>query len=166
MRPLLNRQKRQKKKKDFYPWLHPRAAAIVHHRVAAHQFDVRERTIASSSDNRPRVAWQTKGSTTYMLDPAYLLQLQTLHQCFHRYVHGKLNAMADNCSQCGLCLTFNSSHTLIYTIHRPHAGACWYILRHNTFLRDLCNAQAAAQASKVPLRAMSNDNCWKIWANF
>jgi hypothetical protein len=38
------------------------AAAIVQHNVAAHQFDIRERTIASGSGNTPTVAWQTKGS--------------------------------------------------------------------------------------------------------
>jgi hypothetical protein len=47
------------------------AAAIVQHHVAAHQFDIRERTIASGSNNTPTVAWQTKGSTTTVSAPAY-----------------------------------------------------------------------------------------------
>jgi hypothetical protein len=80
------------------------AAAIVQHDVAAHQFDIWERTITSGSDNTPTVAWQTKGSTTTVLAPAFLLGLQALHQRFHRYnssslfVPGKLNTMADDCS--------------------------------------------------------------------
>jgi hypothetical protein len=81
------------------------AASLVQHDIAAHGFDIRERTIASGSGNTPTVAWQSKGSTTPILAPAYLLCLQALHQCFHRYhssaffVPGKLNAMADDCSR-------------------------------------------------------------------
>jgi hypothetical protein len=81
------------------------AASLVQHDIAAHGFDIRERTIASGSDNTPTVAWQSKGSTTTVSAPAYLLRLQALHQRFHRYhssafyVPGKLNAMADDCSR-------------------------------------------------------------------
>jgi hypothetical protein len=81
------------------------AASVVQHDVAAHAFDVRERTIASGSDNTPTVAWQRKGSTTTTSAPAYLLRVQALHQRFHRYyssaffVPGTLNAMADDCSR-------------------------------------------------------------------
>jgi hypothetical protein len=81
------------------------ASAIVQHDVVAHQLDIRERTIASGSHSTPTVAWQTKGSTTTVSAPAYLLRLQALHQRFHRYnsswffVPGKLNAMADDCSR-------------------------------------------------------------------
>jgi hypothetical protein len=81
------------------------AAAVVQHDIAAQAFDVRERTIASGSDNTPTVAWQTKKSTTTASAPAYLLQLQALHQRFHQYyssaflIPGKLNAMANDCSQ-------------------------------------------------------------------
>jgi hypothetical protein len=81
------------------------AASLVQLDVAAHAFDIRERTVASASDNTPTVAWQTKGSTTTVSAPAYLLRLQALHQRFHRYysssffIPGKLNSMADNCSR-------------------------------------------------------------------
>jgi hypothetical protein len=81
------------------------AASIVQHDVAAHTFDVRERTIASGSDNTPTVSWQRKGSTSTTGAPAYLLRLQSLHQRFHRYystsffIPGKINAMADDCSR-------------------------------------------------------------------
>jgi hypothetical protein len=81
------------------------AASLVQHDIAAHRFDIRERTIATGSDNTPTVAWQSKGSTTTVSAPAYLLRLQALHQRFHRYhsssffVPGKLNAMADDCSR-------------------------------------------------------------------
>jgi hypothetical protein len=41
------------------------AASIAQHDIAVHSFDIRERTIASGSDNTPAtVSWQTKGSTT------------------------------------------------------------------------------------------------------
>jgi hypothetical protein len=36
----------------------------------------------------------------------------------------------------------------------------------NAFLYNLCNAQANAQAGIISLQATSNDNCWKIWADF
>jgi hypothetical protein len=61
------------------------AASLVQHDIAAHAFDIRERTIASGSDNNPTVAWQRKGSTTTTSAPAYLLRVQALHQRFHRY---------------------------------------------------------------------------------
>jgi hypothetical protein len=81
------------------------AAGVVQHDVAAHNFDIRERTIASGSDNTPTLAWQLKGSTTTTSAPAYLLWLQAIHQRYHRYnsssffVPGKLNSMADDCSR-------------------------------------------------------------------
>jgi hypothetical protein len=81
------------------------AALLVQHNIAAHGFDIREQTISSGSNNTPTVAWQSKGSTTAVSAPAYLLRLQALHQRFHRYhssaffVPGKLNAMADDCSR-------------------------------------------------------------------
>ena len=81
------------------------AAGLVQHDVAAHAFDIREKTIATGSDNTPTIAWQTKGSTTTTSAPAYLLRLQALHQRYHRYqtssffVPGRLNAMADDCSR-------------------------------------------------------------------
>jgi hypothetical protein len=81
------------------------AASLVQHDVAAHTFNIRERTVASGSDNTPTVAWQQKGSTTTTSAPAYLLRIQALHQRFHCYclssffVPGLLNAMADDCSR-------------------------------------------------------------------
>jgi hypothetical protein len=81
------------------------AAGLVQNDIAAQTFDIRERTIASGSDNTPTVAWQTKGSTTTTSAPAYLLRIQALHQRFHRYqassffIPGQLNAMADDCSR-------------------------------------------------------------------
>jgi hypothetical protein len=93
------------------------AATIIQHDVAAHQFDIRERTIASGSDNTPAVAWQRKGSTTTTSAPAYLLRLQALHQRFHRYSHyvfyipGPINVMADDCSR-----LFNLSDAELLTL--------------------------------------------------
>jgi hypothetical protein len=81
------------------------AAGVVQNDIAAQNFDVRERTIASGSDNTPTIAWQSKGSTTTTTAPAYLLRMQAIHQRFHRYqttsffIPGKLNSMADDCSR-------------------------------------------------------------------
>jgi hypothetical protein len=62
------------------------ATAYVQHVIAAQAFNIHERsTIASSSNNTPTVAWQTKKSTTTTSAPAYLLRLQVVHQHFHQY---------------------------------------------------------------------------------
>jgi hypothetical protein len=80
-------------------------ATIVHKDVLAHAFDVRERTIATGTDNTPALAWQRKGSVSTQGPAAYLLRLQALHQRFHRYnaehffLPGKLNSMADDASR-------------------------------------------------------------------
>jgi hypothetical protein len=81
------------------------AAGVIQNDVAAHNFDICERTIASGSDNTPTLSWQAKGSTTTTSAPAYLLRIQAIHQRYHRYhsssffIPGKLNAMADDCSR-------------------------------------------------------------------
>lgn len=73
--------------------------------VATSQFDLREQTISTLTDNTPALAWQQKGSTTTTGCAAYLLRLRALHQRHHRYVGqfahvpGKANAMADDCSR-------------------------------------------------------------------
>lgn len=81
------------------------AGTIAHHGVLTSTADVRERTVATLTDNTPAMAWQTKGSTTTTAAPAYLLRLQALHQRHHRYlplhshIPGKANVMADDCSR-------------------------------------------------------------------
>jgi len=63
-------------------------AGIVSNDAAAQNFDIRERTVHSNTDNTPTVFWMRKGSTTTSNAPAYLLRAhQALHQRFHRYVH-------------------------------------------------------------------------------
>jgi hypothetical protein len=80
------------------------AAGVVQNDIAAHNFDIRKRTISSGSDNTPTIAWQTNGSTTTTSAPSYFLWMQAIHQRFHRYqttsffVPGKLNSMANDCS--------------------------------------------------------------------
>jgi hypothetical protein len=81
------------------------AATIVQNDIAAQCFDIRERTIASGSDNTPAVSWQRKGSTTTTGPAAHLLRIQALHQRFHRYhasnfyIPGPVNTMADDPSR-------------------------------------------------------------------
>ena len=79
-------------------------APLMHHDVATSTTDLRESTISTLMDNTPALAWQTKGSTTTVGPAAYLLQLQALHQRYHRYlpwlahIPGSTNVMADDCS--------------------------------------------------------------------
>jgi hypothetical protein len=81
------------------------AATVIQHDAICHNYDARELTIHTSTDNRAAQAWQRKGSTTTNQVPAFLLRLQAIHQRFHRYIPlhsylpGKLNAMADDASR-------------------------------------------------------------------
>jgi hypothetical protein len=81
------------------------AATIIQHDVICHTYDVREKTIHTSTDNQAAQVWQHKGSTTTNAVPAFLLCIQAIHQRFHRYIPlhsylpGKLNAMADDASR-------------------------------------------------------------------
>ena len=81
------------------------AGTIMQHEVVAQNFDVREQTIHTSTDNTCALSWQHRGSTSTDGTPAYLLRLQALHQRFHRYVPlhsylpGPLNKMADDASR-------------------------------------------------------------------
>ena len=81
------------------------AGAFLHHACAAACFDIRERTVKSSTDNTPTLYWERKGSTTTTGPAAYLLRLQALHQRFHRYIKqhdyipGPDNKMADDASR-------------------------------------------------------------------
>jgi hypothetical protein len=81
------------------------AATVIQHDAICHNYDVRERTIHTGTDNQATQAWQQRGSTTTNAAPAFLLRLQAIHQRYHRYipVHsylpGKLNAMADDASR-------------------------------------------------------------------
>jgi hypothetical protein len=80
-------------------------ANIVHKDVLAHAFDIRERTIATGTNNTPALFWQGKGSVSTTGPAAYLLRLQALHQRFHRYkdehfyIPGPTNVMADDASR-------------------------------------------------------------------
>ena len=78
---------------------------IAHHDVITAIASVRERTVATLSDNVASVYWLRKGSATTVGPAAYLLRLQAHHQRFHRYVArhdyipGESNVMADICSR-------------------------------------------------------------------
>jgi hypothetical protein len=80
-------------------------ATIVHKDILAHAFDVRERTLATGTDNTPALSWQNRGAVSTTGPAAYLLRLQALHQRFHRYcgehffIPGVLNSMADDASR-------------------------------------------------------------------
>lgn len=64
-----------------------------------------ERPVWLAGDNRPALAWATKGSATSSTARAYLLRLTALHQRHFRYVPqhdfiaGKSNVMADDASR-------------------------------------------------------------------
>jgi hypothetical protein len=49
------------------------AATIIQHDAICHNYDVREQTIHTGTDNQAAQAWQQKGSTTTNAVPAFLL---------------------------------------------------------------------------------------------
>lgn len=79
--------------------------ALWHDDVAARCFDIRERTIKSSTDNIATLFWYRRGSVTTTSPTATILRQQSMHQRFHRYVSlkdyvpGPLNALADDASR-------------------------------------------------------------------
>ena len=81
------------------------AAIVCQFAVVAQCSDVRERTLATPSDNTPAISWFSKGSTTTTGPAAYLLRAAALHQRTHRYVAvaqyiaGPANTMADSASR-------------------------------------------------------------------
>jgi hypothetical protein len=82
------------------------AATIIQHDAMCHNYDVREQTVHTSTDNQATQAWQQhQGLATTNAVPAFLLRLQAIHQRFHHYVPqhsylpGKLNSMADYASR-------------------------------------------------------------------
>jgi hypothetical protein len=80
-------------------------ATVVQHDVLAQHFDVRERSLATGTDNTPALSWQRKGAVSTTGPAAYLLRMQALHQRYHRYhsahffIPGSLNKMADDASR-------------------------------------------------------------------
>lgn len=81
------------------------AGGLLHLEAIVQNFDVRERTILSKTDNLATLFWQRKGSATSSKPPAHLLRLFGIHQRFHRYVprhdyiSGSSNPMADDASR-------------------------------------------------------------------
>jgi hypothetical protein len=108
------------------------AATIIQHDVICQLYDMRERTIHTSTDNRAAQAWQMRKSTTTDSAPAFLLRLQAIHQRHHRYVTlhsylpGQLNAMADDASRLWQ-LTDQQLLTHFDTVYPQHQS--WHIFR-------------------------------------
>ena len=71
----------------------------------AHTYDVRGATVSNLTDNTPTLSRHFKGSTTTSGPAAYLCQLASLHQRYHRYcseasfINGVENVMADDASR-------------------------------------------------------------------
>ena len=95
-------------------------ATIGHVATLANYHDLRELTVATSSDNTPAVAWGTKGSVTTVGLASYLLRTTSLHQRAHHYISqcfyipGPANVLADlasrrfDLSDAALFVTLNS----------------------------------------------------------
>jgi hypothetical protein len=81
------------------------AGGILHLDVICQEYDVRERTLLSKTDNLAALFWQRKGSTTSQAVPPYLLRLLGIHQRLHHYVprhdyiSGESNPLADAASR-------------------------------------------------------------------
>ena len=98
------------------------AGSLLHLDIIAQNYDIRERTILSKTDNMATLFWTRKGSTSTSKVPAYLLRLFGIHQRYHRYVPrydyepGQTNSLADDASRRfdlktnELLTLFNSRH--------------------------------------------------------
>ena len=81
------------------------AGGLIHLDILAQNYDIRERTVLSKTDNLAALFWQRKGSATTTKAPAHLLRLLGIHQRQHRYVPrhdyipGLSNPMADDASR-------------------------------------------------------------------
>ena len=62
------------------------AVGVVHSDCVDQCFVVKDRTTLLRTDNTAGLWWQRKGSATCTCAPAHLIQLQSMHQRFHRYV--------------------------------------------------------------------------------
>ena len=81
------------------------AGGLLHLEALVQNFDIRERTVLSKTDNLNTLFWQRAGSATTDKVPAHLLRLFGVHQRFHRYVPrhdylaGPSNPVADALSR-------------------------------------------------------------------
>ena len=99
--------------------------------AVAQNFDVRERTILSRTDNTSALYWQRRGSTTTTKCTAQLLRLFGIHQRHHRYVPrhdfipGQMNTFADKASR--LFSLTDSEFLSYFNTHHPqtHSYKLW-----------------------------------------
>ena len=107
--------------------------AYLHDDVAAHCWDVRERTLRSATDNLATLFWYRRGSVTTTSPTATLLRQHAIHQRYHRYVSlkdyipGPSNALADAASRLWHLsdLAFLSHFNTHYPQDQP-----WHLYRH------------------------------------
>lgn len=105
-----------------------------HHDVAAHCFDVRERTLLSRTDNLATLYWARRGSVTTTSPTATLLRQQALHQRHHRYIGlkdyipGHANTMADEASR--LFHLDDRAFLTHFNLHHPQTQP-WRLYRLN-----------------------------------
>jgi hypothetical protein len=69
------------------------AGSVLHNSVAAHCYNIRERTIKSSTNDIVSLYWDRKGSITASSPAVYLLRAQALHQRHHCYIRNLNNAV-------------------------------------------------------------------------
>ena len=62
------------------------AGELIEREAIVQNFDTRERTILTATDNSPTLFWSRKGSTTTTKAASALLRALAFHQRFHRYV--------------------------------------------------------------------------------
>jgi len=109
------------------------AAMVVQLDNIANSYDVRGATISNLMDNTPTLTRHFKGSTTTSGPAAYLCQISSLHQRYHRccsevsFINGVENVMADDASLTQIpvmCASVGSPLTLILV---PLFPACSYL---------------------------------------
>ena len=130
------------------------AGGLLHLETIANNFDVRERTILSKTDNLATLYWQQKGSSTTTKAPAHLFRLFGIRQRYHHYmpkhdyIPGKGNPLADDSSR---LFHFSYSEFLTYlnsTFKQPLSFRLVQILSKvlssviSVLHRKTCNAES------------------------
>ena len=127
--------------------------AYLHDDVAAHCWDVRERTLKSATDNLATLFWyRRRGSVTTTSPTATLLRQHAMHQRYHRYIAlkdyipGPMNTLADDASR----LTHLSHADFLTHFNTVYPQATpWHLYLHKPSM--ISSAISALRTQMSPL---------------
>jgi len=148
------------------------AAMVVQLDNIADSYDVRGATISNLTDNTPTLTRHFKGSTATSRPAAYLCQISSLHQRYHRYcsevsfINGVENVMADDAS----CLQhLTNSEFLHHFNSRVPPGNSLDALPESIrydYLSDLHIAKTWELQANLASTQQHASSAWHSWQHF